>query len=137
MTYQTKYLRDPTSLQTRFSILKKLFSRTQGSQVHEEVIAYRFDLWTATAALRFPVASRSYRHRYKDPCANVPSPPPPPPKKKNLSSMSEGSSRSFTAQGSSSLDQSFEKDKNPVVLQQSIYDGGKTAWLTVAGTYVA
>jgi hypothetical protein len=52
--------------------------------------------------------------------------------------MSEGSTPSFTAQGSSSLDQSFEKEKVPVVVQQStsIYDGGKTAWLTVAGTYV-
>ena len=56
--------------------------------------------------------------------------------------MSEGS-QSFTAQGSSShgLDQSFEKEKAPVVTgteQQSasIYDGGKAAWLTVAGTYV-
>ena len=57
--------------------------------------------------------------------------------------MSEGS-QSFTAQGSSShgLDQSFEKEKAPVVTgteqleSASIYDGGKAAWLTVAGTYV-
>ena len=52
--------------------------------------------------------------------------------------MSEGSRRSFTAQGSSSLDQSFEKEKAPVVQQSTlIYDGGKAAWLVVAGTYVA
>jgi len=51
--------------------------------------------------------------------------------------MSEGS-RSFTAQASSSLDQSFEKEKTPAVQQSSsIYDGGKAAWLTVAGTYVS
>ena len=50
--------------------------------------------------------------------------------------MSEGS-QSFTAQGSSSLDQSFEKEKAPAVQQStSIYDCGKAAWLTVAGTYV-
>ena len=52
--------------------------------------------------------------------------------------MSEGS-QSFTAQGSSTLDQSFEKEKDTAVVQQStsIYDVGKAAWLTVAGTYVA
>ncbi|KAF8809445.1 MFS general substrate transporter [Phlegmacium glaucopus] len=50
--------------------------------------------------------------------------------------MSEGS-RSFTAQGSSSLDQSFEKEKKPAVQQSSlIYDSGKAAWLTVAGTWM-
>ena len=54
----------------------------------------------------------------------------------NLSSMSEGS-QSFSAQGSSSLDQSFEKEKASTVQQStSIYDDGKAAWLTVAGTYV-
>jgi hypothetical protein len=51
--------------------------------------------------------------------------------------MSEGS-QSFTAQGSSGLDQNFEKEKVPAVQQStSIYDEGKAAWLTVAGTYVA
>ena len=51
--------------------------------------------------------------------------------------MSEGG-QSFTAQGSSTLDQSFEKEKDPTVQQPtSIYDGGKAAWLTVAGTYAA
>jgi hypothetical protein len=53
--------------------------------------------------------------------------------------MSEGS-QSFTAQGSSTLDQSFEKEKDPAVQPEqstSIYDEGKAAWLTVAGTYVA
>lgn len=51
--------------------------------------------------------------------------------------MSEGS-QSFTAQGSSTLDQSLEKEKAPAVQQStSIYDNGKTAWLTVAGRYVA
>ena len=50
--------------------------------------------------------------------------------------MSEGS-QSFTAQGSSSLDQSFEKEKDLAVQQSNlIYDEGKAAWLTVAGTYV-
>ena len=51
--------------------------------------------------------------------------------------MSEGG-QSLTAQGSSSLDQSFEKEKAPLAVQQStsIYDHGKAAWLTVAGTYV-
>ena len=54
----------------------------------------------------------------------------------SLSSMSEGS-QSFTAQGSSNLDQSFEKEKVPAVQQSTlIYDDGKAAWLTVAGTYV-
>ena len=54
----------------------------------------------------------------------------------SLSSMSEGS-QSFTAQGSSTLDQSFEKEKAPALQQStSIYDDGKAAWLTVAGTYV-
>ena len=48
--------------------------------------------------------------------------------------MSEGSQ----SQGSSTLDQSFEKEKDPAVQQStSIYDDGKAAWLTVAGTYVA
>jgi hypothetical protein len=51
--------------------------------------------------------------------------------------MSEGC-QSFTAQVSSTLDQSFEKENDPVVQQStSIYDHGKAAWLTVAGTYVA
>lgn len=52
--------------------------------------------------------------------------------------MSEAS-QSFTAQASSTLDQSFEKEKKITVQPEqstSIYDGGKAAWLTVAGTYV-
>ena len=47
--------------------------------------------------------------------------------------MSQGSRRSFTVQASS-----LDQEKTSAVAQQStsIYDGGRAAWLTVAGTYV-
>ena len=50
--------------------------------------------------------------------------------------MSQGS-QSSTTQGLSNVEQSFEEDKNSPIQQSNlIYDGGKAAWLTVAGTYV-